>query len=216
MRLTRNQPDTDPGLLLLRSVCHELRPPMATLTSLVRALENEPPEPRRSQLARLAIEHATHAQTVLGQAAAAANGLAGEVPPAVPLGDVLPTVAATAPAGRLTVHSTRSAAGWLVHSQHTRQILINLIGNAVRYTRGPIRLTARLRARRLRLTVTDRGGPTAELISALQRRTPPPDDNGLGLWLVRQLATECRGTLRAKALSPVGLAMELTLPRVRS
>jgi K+-sensing histidine kinase KdpD len=201
--------------VLLRSVCHELRPPMATLTALVGALEREQQEPRRGELAKLAAEHAAHAQAVLGQAAAAVSGLAAPRVPAVPLADILPAVAATVPGERLVVLTGRAAGRWPVHAQHTRQILINLVENARWHSAGPIRLVARRRGRRLLLSVIDTGRPTPDLKSALLRRDPPPDDRGLGLWVVRQLVAAQGGTLRARALAPTGLCMEISVPRHR-
>ena len=212
----RRRTKPDPALLVLRAVCHELRPPMATLTSLVRALEDQPSEVRRTELARLAMEHATHAQSVLNQAALVARGMADLPGAAVPLDALLPTVAATVPADRLSVRASPAAVRWLVHPQHTRQILINLLGNAARHSAGAIRLTARMHGRRLRLGVSDQGdGPSPALLTALSRQSPPPDDRGLGLWVVRQLTRTQGGTLRARALRPSGLLMEVLLPRYR-
>jgi signal transduction histidine kinase len=214
MRLRRT-PRPDPSLLLLRSVCHELRPPVATLTSLVRALEAQPSEIRRGELARLAGEHASHAEAVLKQAAAAAAGLAEPADTAVPLDRVLPVVAATVPADRLAVSVSAGAGRCLVSGRHTRQILLNLLSNAARYSPGEIRLTAAIRRRRLRLTVADQGGLTDDLRHALHRRVPPAGTKGLGLWVVRHLVDAQRGSLRARALSPRGVALEVTLPRRR-
>ena len=206
---------TDPALLALRAVCHELRPPMATLTSLVRAIEDQPSEVRRAEFARLAVEHATHALSVLNQAAAVARGLTDRPDQPVPLESLLPAVAATVPAERLSMRASSGAIRWLVHPQHTRQILINLLGNAAQHSAGAIRLTARLHGRRLRLGVADQGGPSPELLTALTRQSPPPDDRGLGLWVTRQLTRARGGTLRAQALRPTGLLMEVMLPRYR-
>ncbi|MBG0564065.1 sensor histidine kinase [Actinoplanes sp. NEAU-A11] len=202
-------------MFLVRSVCHELRPPIATLTALVRALEQDQPEPRRGELARLAAEHAAYAQAILGQAASAATGLAAAPATAVPLADTLPGVAATAPSERLGLLVSRAAGQWPVHPEHTRQILINLIGNATRHSTGPVRLVARRWGRRLRLAVIDPGAPTPALMSALNRRTPPLTDRGLGLWVVRQLVAARGGTIRARAMSPAGLCVEVGLPRYR-
>lgn len=216
MRLIRPRRAADPDMFLVRSVCHELRPPIATLAALVHALEQDQPEPRRGELARLAAEHAAYAQAILGQAASAANGLtATAAARAVPLADLLPGVAATDVSGRLAVLASRAACEWPVHPDHTRQILINLVGNATRWSAGPVRLVARRRGRRLRLAVLDPGRPTPALVTALNRRTPPLTDRGLGLWVVRQLVTARGGTIRARALTPAGLSVEVTLPRHR-
>jgi signal transduction histidine kinase len=205
----------DPGLVLLRSVCHELRPPMATLSSLVRALEAHPVGEQRSELTRLAAEQASHAAAVLEQAAAAASGLAAASDPARPLLDVLPVAAGAVPGDRLVVSVSPAAARCPVPPRYTRQILINLLRNAALHSPadGLIRLRAHMVHRRLRLTVADQGAMTPDLRQALKRRTPPVDDKGLGLWMVRHMVAAHGGTLRARPLSPRGLAMEVSLPR---
>jgi signal transduction histidine kinase len=214
MRLRRT-PRPDPALVLLRSVCHELHPPVATLTSLMRALESQPSERRRGELAQLAGEYAAHADAVLRQAAAAAAGLADAGDTAVPLHRVLPVVAAAVPAGRLAVSVGPGADRCLVPGRQTRQILLNLLANAARYSPGEIRLTAAVRRRRLRLTVADQGALTGDLRRALRRRTPPAGTKGLGLWVVRHLVDAQGGTVRARTLAPRGVAVEVVLPRRR-
>jgi signal transduction histidine kinase len=209
------RPTPDPALLLLRSVCHELRPPMATLSSLVRALETQPAGEHRSELTRLAAEHASHAAAVLEQAAAAASGLSEAPDSTMPLLDVLPVAAGAVPGDRLRVTVSPAAARCPVPPRHTRQILINLLSNAARHSPadGLIGLRARMVRRRLRLTVADQGTMTPDLMLALRRRTPPIDDKGLGLWMVRHMVAAHGGRLRARPLSPRGLAMEVSLPR---
>jgi two-component system, OmpR family, sensor kinase len=214
---TTPEPVTDPGLVLLRSICHELRPPVATLTSLMRALEKNQPEPLRTELAQLAVAHAAHAEAVLRQAAAAAYGMDLPVDQAMELRQVLPAVAATVPADRLHVRIGRGADRRLVHPQHVRQVLINLLSNAERHgpPGGPIRLDVRTRGRGLRLTVSDPGTLTPELSRSLHRTDPPPGEKGLGLWVVRHLVTTHGGSVRARRLRPSGVAVEVTLPRHR-
>jgi signal transduction histidine kinase len=217
MRALRRRPASDPALLLLRSVCHELRPPMSTLASLLRALERQPSDARRNELARLAAEHAAHAEAVLEHAAAAAQGLAGPAEPAQPLHRILPMVTHTMPAARLAVSATPAALDCPVLPQHTKQILINLLSNAARHgpPDGTVRLRAWLRRRRLHLTITDQGAPTDDLTAALRRRTPPPGTQGLGLWVVRHLVAVDGGSLRARSRHPEGLEMEVSLPPQR-
>jgi hypothetical protein len=113
------------------------------------------------------------------------------------------------------VVATPAAGRWPVHRQHTRQILINLVGNAARHSPGTILLGARLQAGRLRLAVADEGGPNPLLAQALRRRTPPDGDNGLGLWLVRHFVTAHGGRVRARRGRAGGLVMEVVLPRYR-
>jgi signal transduction histidine kinase len=215
MRGPNRRAAIDPGLLLLRSACHELRPPMATLSSLVSALGSQPAGEHRDELTRLAAEHASHARAVLDQVAAAAHGLAAPDDRPLPLRRVLPSVTAVVPSGRVSLSVTGAAARCLVRPRHLRQVLINLLTNAERHAPSgtAIRLTGRTRWNRLHLTVADQGAPTTGLTRALRRTTPPADDNGLGLWLVRHLVAAQGGTLRARALVPYGLAMELNLPR---
>jgi signal transduction histidine kinase len=214
LSLPRHRPP-DPGLLLLRSMCHELRTPVASLNSLIHALEKPPSDPRRAELAELAAEQLAHAGAVLDQAAAAAYGLADRADPGLPLSRILPVVAATVPPDRLDVRISRGAAGRLVHPRHVRQILINLITNAARHgpPGGPISLDAATHRRGLRLTVADGGELTPDLVRSLRRHTPPAGEKGLGLWVVRHLVETHGGSVRARPLAPRGVAVEVTLPR---
>jgi signal transduction histidine kinase len=217
MRTVRRRSRPDPALVLLRTVCHELTPPVSTLTSLVRALEEPPSPARRGELARLAGEHVAHVEAVLAQAAAAARGLADPAGSAQPLHRVLPAALATVPAERLDVTASRAALAWPVQPRQTRQILINLLGNAVRHgtSDAPVRLHAEVRRRRLRLAIGNRGALTHDLGEALRRTTCPPGEQGLGLWVVRHLVAGCGGTLRARHRGRDDVEVLVRLPRRR-
>lgn len=214
MRLLRRRPVTPDPDLLLRSVCHELRPSIAALSSLAKALDGAPAENVRSELTRLTVEHTAHAAAVLEQAAAAADGRSDPQARLVPLFQVLPVALMSVPQQRLTVQTTRDAGRCLVHPSHLPQILINLLANAVSYSPWgePIRFRAWTSRRRLHLVIADQGDLTPALTRALRRRRPPETDRGLGLWTVRGLVAKHGGTLRAKPLTPRGLAMEVRLP----
>ncbi|GAB7046327.1 sensor histidine kinase [Catenuloplanes indicus] len=266
------RPAADPGdrsmeagppgeMLVLRALCHELRPPVTMLGSLLRALDREDgaddgddvgretghrraatagpgrsgpvhrpgdgpeagtgPDPRagddRRALARLAVAHTRHLDELLRHAAAIVEGLSE--PPddttTAALGRIVPAVAATVPDGRLSVRVSASAARTRVHPRHTRQILTNLLGNAVRHgpADGRITLHARTRGRSLLLIVCDEGSPTPELARALRRDAPPAGMHGLGLWLVRQLAQRHGGRAFARRTVPAGVAVGVLLPR---
>ena len=253
-RLARHlvSPGREPGptpteMLVLRTLCHELRPPVSTLGSLLRALDREsavPPGPAvhpgpgtpsgpgtragpadgqpdagddRQALARLAAAHTRHLEDLLRHAAAIAEGLSGSADdtPPVALAEVLPTATAVVPAGRLEVRVDEDAGRWPVHPRHTRQILINLLGNALRHgpPGGQITVLARTRGRSLLLIVRDEGSMTAELAHALRRDAAPAGMHGLGLWLVRQLAQRHGGSVTARPAVPSGVAVCVSLPR---
>ncbi|MDR7276832.1 sensor histidine kinase [Catenuloplanes atrovinosus] len=209
-------------MLVLRTLCHELRPPVSTLGSLLRALDRETDPPARGAddshaLARLAAAHTRHLEELLRHAADIAEGLsrAPDDAATVPLGRLLPELAATVPDGRLDLRVGAAAARWPVHPRHTRQILMNLLANAVRHgpADGRITLLARTGARSLRLMVCDEGEVTAELTAALRRDAAPAGMHGLGLWLVRQLARRHGGSVHARPVVPSGVAVCVLLPR---
>ncbi|WP_306828387.1 sensor histidine kinase [Catenuloplanes nepalensis] len=199
--------------LMLRALCHELRPPVSTLGSLLRTLDREATS---SEATALAAAHTRHLDELLRHAAAIAEGLSaapGDAAPAT-LAQVLPAVAATVPDGRLTVRVSAAAARCPVPARHTRQILINLLGNAVRHgpADGRVTVRARTHGRFLLLMVCDEGEPTAALAEALRPGAAPAGMHGLGLWLVRQLAQRHGGRVFARPLVPSGAAVGVVLP----
>jgi two-component system, OmpR family, sensor kinase len=213
----RTDPPLSGEMLVLRTLCHELRPPVSTLGALLRALDAGA-GPDTDGLARLAVAHTRHLDELLRQAAGLADGLRDEADDdadAAALSAILPEVTATVPPGRLELRVSDAAADCLVHARRTRQILINLLGNAVRHgpRDGRITLLARARGTSLLLTVHDEGAMTAELDHALRRGTAPAGMHGLGLWLVRQLVRHDGGSVHARPVSPGGVAVCARLPR---
>ncbi len=208
-----------PELVVLRAMCHELRPPVSVLGSLVRALGDDAAGPlagHRAEMAELAYEHAAHLEAVLRQAAAVTQGMsaAASSGPRVPLQRILPATVAVVPRARLTVEVSPAAGRFEVHGQHTRQVLTNLLENAVRHgpESGSVRLRASTAGRRLRLTVSDEGRLTKEFVKSLRRRSPPADLTGLGLWITRHLVAGAGGSIQARPLDSGGVAVEVTLP----
>lgn len=215
MWLIRQRSTPSRERLLLRSVVHEIGPPLATLSSLVRAIDTQTNPDRRAEMTALAAEYATHAQAVLREAKELASGTPTPAAEAAPLGRVLPAVTAALAGERLSVEVSPVAAGWPVHRQHTRQILTNLVDNAIRHSSGTVCVGALVGSSHLRLTVTDEGAPNAALARALRRFTAPRDDRGLGLWVVRRLVAAHGGRVRARRARPRGLVLEVLLPRYR-
>jgi signal transduction histidine kinase len=203
-------------LVLLRTLCHELRSPVTTITSLVGALEDNPSMARRAELVRLAGEQAAHARDMLSQASAAAQGLGEAVSePVQPLHRILASAVAVVPTDRLDLHATEAAQNWPVHPRRTRQVLMNLAGNAVRHGHAEtvVGVRADVRRGRLRLRVTNSGAISHELTRALHRAAPPPGETGLGLWIVRELVSSLGGSVRVRRLRSDGVVLEVRLPR---
>ncbi|NYH41185.1 signal transduction histidine kinase [Micromonospora jinlongensis] len=207
--------------LLLRVLCHEFRTPISTLTSLTRALADEQRElsgADRRAITELARDQAVHLQSLLRDATAGTGALAlvPQPEPAVPLAGILREAAALVPAGRRRARATRRAGACPVPAGRTRQVLVNLVENALRHgpPDGQVGLYATVRGPGLSVLVTDEGRVDDALLSALRRPAPTVGMSGLGLWIVRQLLVTDGGALRVHRLRPRGVALEVLLPTV--
>ncbi|MDO3705332.1 HAMP domain-containing sensor histidine kinase [Micromonospora sp. C28SCA-DRY-2] len=206
--------------LLLRVLCHEFRTPVSSLTSLTRALADGGRElsgDDRRAISELARDQAVHLQDLLRDAAASTGALALAAQPepaTVPLAEVLRGVAALVPRHRRRVRVTRRAADCPVPASRTRQVLVNLVQNALRHgpAEGRIGIYASVRRAGLSILVTDEGRVDDALLAALRRPTPATGMSGLGLWIVRRLLAADGGTVRAHRLRPRGVALEVLLP----
>ncbi|MFI5924351.1 sensor histidine kinase [Micromonospora sp. NPDC051543] len=207
--------------LLLRVLCHEFRTPVSALTSLTRALADDhrplTGADRRAVIA-LARDQAVHLQGLLRDATAGAGVLTPVAEPeaTVPLAGLLREAAALVPPGRRRVRATRRAASWPVPAGRTRQVLGNLVENALRHgpANGHVGLYAALRGPGLSIVVTNEGRVDDGLLVALRRPAPVVGMSGLGLWIVRHLVATDGGALRAHRLRPRGVALEVLLPAV--
>ncbi|MET8348336.1 MULTISPECIES: sensor histidine kinase [unclassified Micromonospora] len=216
------RPSAADSELLLRVLCHEFRTPVSTLTSLTRALADERREltgADRRAITELARDQAAHLQSLLRGATAGtgALALAPQPEPLVPLAGILREAAALVPAYRRRARATRRAGSCPVPSGRTRQVLVNLVENAVRHgpAEGQVGLHAELGRRGLSILVTDEGRVDDALLAAMRRPAPAVGMSGLGLWIVRQLLAADGGVLRAHRLRPRGVALEVLLPVVR-
>ncbi|MFC4020111.1 sensor histidine kinase [Micromonospora sp. GCM10011542] len=215
----RRPPEVD-SALLLRVLCHEFRTPISTLTSLTRALADDRREltgDDRRAISELARDQAAHLQNLLREAAVGtgALALAGQPEPAVPLAGIMREAAALVPTHRRRARVTRRAGSWPVPAGRTRQVLVNLVENALRHgpDEGQIGLYAVLRRSGLSILVTDEGRVDDALLSALRRPAPAAGMSGLGLWIVRQLVAADGGAVRVHRLRPRGVGLEVLLPR---
>ncbi|MEV5695140.1 sensor histidine kinase [Micromonospora globbae] len=208
--------------LMLRVLCHEFRTPVSTLTSLTRALADDHRElsgEDRRAITQLARDQAVHLQALLRDATAGTGALAraAEPEPAVPLAGILREAAALVPAHRRRARATRGAARFPVPAGRTRQVLVNLVENALRHgpADGQVGLYAALRGSHLSLLVTDEGRVDPALLDALRRPEPSAGMSGLGLWIVRQIVAADGGALHVHRLHPRGVALEVRRPVLR-
>jgi signal transduction histidine kinase len=78
-----------------------------------------------------------------------------------------------------------------VDAERFEQIVVNLVGNALRYGAAPVVVRARAAGAAVRLEVEDHGPGVPEPVRArlfTRFGAGDPDGTGLGLWIVRQLA----------------------------
>jgi PAS domain S-box-containing protein len=113
----------------------------------------------------------------------------------------------TAPPVQVDVHPDLAA---LADRGHLWQILVNMLGNAVKYGRAPIALAARREGDQLIIELSDHGpGVPDKLVSTLFDRFMR--GAGLGLFIVRHLAEANGGTVRYEPVEPHGALFILTV-----
>jgi two-component system, OmpR family, phosphate regulon sensor histidine kinase PhoR len=103
---------------------------------------------------------------------------------------------------------------------HLDQVLTNLIGNALEYTRAPIHVTARARDGWLEVTVADEGpGLPPDRLETLFEKTGPAGQNrsrgglGLGLYLCRLVVERSfGGRIWLEATGRGGTTFKFTVP----
>lgn len=136
--------------------------------------------------------------------------------------DAIATVEPTADERSVTV--ARDGADGVVtcHTdpQRVRQILVNLLTNAVRHSPdgGVVTVTLRAKDDTLEFGVTDRGEgiapeQLAEIFEAFHRGSSDIRGTGLGLTLSRQLARRLGGELKVQSRLGTGSTFTLAIPR---
>lgn len=111
-----------------------------------------------------------------------------------------------------------------VDKDRLRQVLVNLIGNAVKYTKqGSVTVREYLEKGRLVIRVSDTGlGMTAEerehLFEKFYRvRNDDTKDirgTGLGLWITAQIVRQMKGTISVESIKGVGSHFIISFPAV--
>ncbi|WP_326999676.1 ATP-binding protein [Dactylosporangium sp. NBC_01737] len=215
---------------LVASVAHELRTPLSNLLGYLEALQDGLVAPRRELFASLHDE-AVLQRRILDDLQDLTLAEAGHLTyrrSDFDVADLVDTarVAHLAVAEAAGVRLTAATAGPLpVHADHDRlrQVLGNLIGNAIRYTDrgGEVTLRAFPDGDRVAVEVRDTGCgiAPADLPFVFQRfwRADPARDratggSGLGLTIARQIVRDHDGDLAVQSVVGEGSTFRFTLP----
>lgn len=238
MQAARAQADqaNEAKSLFLATMSHEIRTPLNGVLGMAQAMAaDELPERQRERLAVIS-QSGKSLLHILSDVLDLAKVEAGHLELEV-LDFDLDTVIHQAQGGfsalaedkglRLTTRiSPEAAGGWRGDPTRVRQILSNLISNAVKFTdAGEITVSACLDGEHLVLTVTDTGpGVTEDQLPRLFKRFTQADETttrryggtGLGLSICSELAGLMGGDIQARLRMPHGLAFDVRLPLERA
>jgi signal transduction histidine kinase len=98
------------------------------------------------------------------------------------------------------------------------RIFVNLLGNALKYSAGTVRIAAEVEGERARITVVDEGAgiPSADLERLFERyyrgHRHEGEGLGLGLFIVKGLVEAHGGTIEAASTAGVGSTFTVRLP----
>ena len=206
---------------------HELRTPLTSIraaVSMVRSYWDTVSEERKLRLLDVIEGQSQRLSRLVENILAAANIEAGVVLPRITTVDM---VAAAEEVARdfaaeieLEIDVERPLFA-MADPDHTRQILVNFVGNSLKYGAAPIGITARRRGTTVEVLVTDQGpGVPADFVPRLFEKftqasggdTRHASGSGLGLSIVKGLAEACDGAVAYEPNEPKGSRFVLTLP----
>jgi len=218
----------------LSRISHELRTPLNAVLGFTQLLEMDPAEPPTAgQLRRLKLvrDAGDHLLRMIGDLLDLTRIESGSLPLTLEavalrplLDDALAMLQEAAAAMQVQIDARGVGAGLRVRADRTRlrQVLLNLVGNAIKYNRvgGRVALSARVEGASVVIEVQDTGHGIAERDRA-QLFTPfhrgghahgRIEGSGIGLSLTRSLAVLMQGQIELGDSSPQGSTFRLTLP----
>jgi two-component system sensor histidine kinase KdpD len=207
---------------LLAAVSHDLRTPLAGLLAALGTLRRHDrtlAEPERAELLVAAETSAARLSRMVADLLDMSRLQAGAVDPLLTTvgagGVVAAALSEVDHAARVRVSpdlpTVRCDAGLLL------RVLVNVVGNAVRHTGGPVEVTGTSSGTRATLRIVDHGPGVAprdrEAMFEPFRRADDsvPDGVGLGLAVARGLTEAQGGTIRAEETPGGGLTMLVEL-----
>lgn len=209
---------------------HELRTPLQAITGFTELLGTLDLDPeRRAAALRQITGAADHILTMVGDVLDVSRIEARSLPltlrdvaVAPVVADALAMVRPLASAVRVTLHTQTVTTSVRVHAdeRRVRQVLINLVTNAIRYNRadGAVFVAWGVEQGRVRITVRDTGpGILAEHLDRLfvpfDRLGRDSDEGvGLGLPLARGLTEAMGGSLDVQSEASEGTVVSVRLP----
>lgn len=209
---------------MMSVLAHEIRTPLATLKGFADLIRNALDELSPSEVRDFAdsIERtSTRLQRLVTNHLAAAQAEAGRLdvrPREIGLRPAVEQVVTDLALDEVEVEMTEELAA-RVDNDHLLQILTNLLSNADKYGRPPLRVRAEALNDHVRLEISDRGpgipdGLASQLFEPFARGSlgKSKGGSGLGLWISRELARRNGGELAHEASAAGGATFVLTLP----
>ncbi|TXC67288.1 PAS domain S-box protein [Piscinibacter aquaticus] len=219
----------------LSRMSHELRTPLNAVLGFAQLLEIDEHEPLSEQQRRRVVlirEAGAHLLEMIGElldlTRIESGQMAVEVAPLAlePLiADCVELVRPQADAGGVSLHGAAGPATVRVLADATRlrQVLLNLLGNAIKYNRrgGRVEVAVAASGSELRIDVSDTGvGIAAEHMASLfqpfQRGAQargPIEGVGIGTAVTRALVELMGGTVTARSVPGAGSTFSVTLRR---
>ncbi len=208
--------------LLAAGIAHEVGNPLASLSSLVQLLQRRGPDAYTATKLDLAAQQLDRIRRTLrelvdfSRPASTAEGL-------VRLAEVVDEALAVAKyyprtkARRIVVDVPADLPPVRAVRDHLTQVVLNLLFNAIDATGagGRIEVSARAAGETVELEVTDDGPgiAAADRDRLFQPHfTTKPSGTGLGLFVCRQIAAECGGTIVCATEEGCGTAFTVRLP----
>lgn len=206
---------------------HELRTPLTSIraaTSMIRSYWDTINDDRKHRLLEVIEGQAQRLSRLVDNILTAANLESGVMLPRITTVDV--AAAAHDVARDFTVEldlivDVDRPLETEADADHVRQILVNLVGNSLKYGKPPVAIVGRRVRDCIEIRVTDQGpGVPPEFVARLFDRFTQASvgdgrhvsGSGLGLSIAKGLAEASGGTVRYEPTQPVGSSFVLTLP----
>jgi two-component system, NtrC family, sensor histidine kinase HydH len=195
-------------------LAHEIRNPLASLKGNAQLLAGGLAGERAQAKAERVVDEATRLETLTNDLLEFAR--AGHLK----LADVDPVDlardAAALGGDRIRLDADGAPRSWPLDAARMRQVLVNLIENAVELSEGPVDVTVVRADRAVVFAVADRGPgiPDADLDKVFEPFfTKRTRGTGLGLAVARRLVELHGGTIRARHRDGGGTVFEVVIPR---